>query len=923
MQLALARHDVLAEVVLREHAGTLVKSRGEGDSLFGVFARATDAVAAACALQQALCREPWPETPLRVRIALHTGDATERQGDYLGVAVNRCARLRAIAHGGQILLAGATHELVQDSLPSGASLHDLGTHRLRDLQRPERIFQLLHPDLPADFPPLASLDALPNNLPLQVTSFIGREQEIAEVKRLLENTRLLTVTGAGGTGKTRLALQVAAELLPTYADGVWLVELAPLAAPHSGGYSALVPDTVAAVLGVREQSGAPISKTLVAALKPKSLLLVLDNCEHLLGACATLAEALLRSCPGVRLLTTSREGLNIPGEMPYRLRSLSAPDPQHLPPSPERLIEYEAVRLFVDRATTVASTFTVTPQNAAAVAQVCHRLDGIPLAIELAAARVRVLPVEKIYERLDDRFRLLTGGSRTALPRQQTLRALIDWSYDLLDEAARRLLRRLAVFAGGWTLEAAEAVCAGDGIEAWEVLDLLSRLADKSLVTTEERDEEIRYRLLETIRQYARERLGEGVEETAIRDRHLSFFLGLAERAESEVRGPGQAGWLDGLEQEHDNLRAALEWALETEPEAALRLAVALGPFWAPRGYWSEGREALERGLARARRATDEPEVQVAAKRGSAGFVPRNGEEPVLEAVAAELRSKALVWAGRLAEFQGEYELARQFAEKCLHLSRALGDQQGVAGALTTLGNVAVDQGDTHAALCFLEESLAISRTLGDKRGIARSLLNLGRIPWRQGEYGAACALWQESLAMQRELGDKPTIAILLNNLGLTAIYQKEYTVARSLLKESLAVCREIGFKRILGSALNNLGKVDLHQGNWGAAQALFRESLAMKRDFGDRDGSAWSLEGLAGVAAAQEQADRAARLFGAAEAVREAIGAPAPVPERVDYEGSKAAVRDALGEEAFAAAWAAGRTQTWEQAIEEALGGQ
>jgi class 3 adenylate cyclase len=455
MEAALTRHDALAATVIQQHDGSLVKHRGEGDSLFAVFPRATDAVAAAVALQQALRAEPWPdEIPLRVRMALHTGDAAVRDGDYFGAAVNRCARLRAVAHGGQLLLSSATQELVRDSLPEEVGFRDLGEHRLRDLARPERVYQLLHPDLPADFPLLTSLNTLPNNLPQQVTSFVGREKEMAEVRRLLTTTRLLTLTGSGGTGKTRLTLQVAADLLEGDGDGVWLVELAPLADP------ALVPQAVATALGIREEPGKPLDQTLVEYLRPKRLLLLLDNCEHLLSACAGLAGQILRGCPNVQIMATSREGLNIPGETTYRLPSLSLPDPRQLPSTVEGLTQYEAVKLFIDRATAAVPSFTVTNQNAPAVAQLCVRLDGIPLAIELAAARVKAMSVEQINGRIADMFRLLTGGSRTALPRQQTLRAAIDWSYDLLSEKEKILLRRLSVFAGGWTLEAVEQVCA-------------------------------------------------------------------------------------------------------------------------------------------------------------------------------------------------------------------------------------------------------------------------------------------------------------------------------------------------------------------------------------------------------------------------------------------------------------------------------
>jgi predicted ATPase/class 3 adenylate cyclase len=597
MSEALARHDNLLHGAIEAHGGVVFKRMG--DQICAAFPTAPDALGAALAAQRAVHDEPWEEAgPLPVRMALHTGTAEARDGDYFGPPLNRVRRLLDAGHGGQILLSSVTQELTCHHLPAGASLGDLGSHRLRDLQRPEQLFQLLHPDLPADLPPLRSLEAFAHNLPAQWTRFIGREQAMAEVKRLLTGSRLLTLTGVGGSGKTRLALQVAADLLEEYADGVWLVELASLADP------ALVPRIVAATLGLREDPGRSPTQTLLEHLRRRAVLLLLDNCEHLLLACAQLAEDVLRGCPQLRLLATSREGLGIMGEQTYVVPSLSLPDPRQLPPL-DRLQEFEAVQLFADRAALSRPAFAVTPGNAGAVAQVCHRLDGIPLAIELAA-RVKVLPVEQLAERIDEMYRLLTRGSRTALPRQQTLRALIDWSYDLLSEKERALLRRMSVFAGGWTLAAAEAVCAGDGIAAVEMLGLLAQLVEKSLVQPEEPGScaergcgEVRYRLLETVRQYARERLLEVGEAAAVRGQHRDWCLSLAERAEPMLTGPEQDEWHERLEREHDNLRAALEWCVESgEAEAGLRLAGALWWFWQVGGYLGEGRERLEKLLA-------------------------------------------------------------------------------------------------------------------------------------------------------------------------------------------------------------------------------------------------------------------------------------------------------------------------------------
>src|SRR5579884_1453224 len=641
MREALARHDALLREAVEAHRGHVFKTIG--DAFCAVFAAAPDALVAALAAQRELAGmvvraasevsgTAAEEMGLRVRMAVHAGTAQARDGDYFGPTLNRIARLLAVGHGGQVLLSQAACDLLGDALPSQAGLRDLGSHRLKDLQQPEHIYQLLHPDLPADFPPLRSLSPETTNLPVQLTSFIGREKEMEEIKRLLSRTRLLTLTGSGGCGKTRLAAQVGADLLADFADGVWLVELAAIADP------ALVPQTVASTLGIREEPGQRLLETLQQHLKPKSLLLLLDNCEHLSAACAQLAETLLQACPNLRILASSREALGIAGELAYRVPSLSLPELPRLPSAEAALVpalaRCEATRLFVERAALSYPGFALTEQNAPAVAQVCVRLDGIPLAIELAAARIKVLSADQIAARLDDRFRLLTGGSRTALPRQQTLRALIDWSYDLLSEAERTLLRRLSVFLGGWTLEAAEAVCAdashappraaamgagehaaapleagsrenaGGPVAAEAVLDLLSRLVDKSLVLVEESAEaEARYRLLETVRQYSRDRLMESEEARDLRCRHRDWFLTLAEGAERRLRGPDQVAWLNRLAQEHDNLRMALEWCRAEEDagaEAGLRLAGALWRFWRVRGYLSEGRERLEAALAQA-----------------------------------------------------------------------------------------------------------------------------------------------------------------------------------------------------------------------------------------------------------------------------------------------------------------------------------
>ncbi|MFL5806163.1 MAG: AfsR/SARP family transcriptional regulator [Roseiflexaceae bacterium] len=746
-------------------------------------------------------------------------------------------------------------------------------------------------DPPLDRPAPPSLVAQPHNLPISLTSFIGRSRERSEVARLLSRTRLLTLTGAGGCGKTRLALTVASEVAPTYPDGVWLVELAALA------NGSLVPQAVAAVLEVHEEPHRPLIATLADALRPRKLLLVLDNCEHLLAACIQLVEGLLKTCPRIHILATSREALGSAGETAWLVPSLAQPSLDHLSPL-EELQQCESIRLFTDRAAAVLPTFVLTHEQAGAVAQVCRRLDGIPLAIELAAARVKLLAVAQLAARLDNCFGLLTSGSRTALPRQQTLRATIDWSYDLLSEPERTVFRRLAVFAGGWTLEAAEAICAGAGIDEHNVLDLLAHLVDKSLVVVDIQDtptgrSAARYRLLETVRQYSRERLREAGELEMVQQWHAHFFLALAEAAEPQLWGMERAEWLARLESEHDNLRAALAWS-QVAPDSAevrMRLVGALWWFWFMRYYVSESWAWL---------------TAILERRGDAS-------EPA--------QAKALSRAGIQAWFLSDYARATSYCTEGLALGRKLGDKFATAYALHGLGLVALDRGDSQAATLF-EESLALSRELGIIWGVAWSLFRLGQVEWMvaaQGDAARARSLFEESLATFRYIGDEMGVAHVLLGLGSVAERQGDLAQAVALYEESVALCRKLGEKGAMVHVLHGLGQVVMHQGDLERATALYHECLALCQELGEKRALALGLEGLAGVTATRGQPERAVRLLGAAAAVRDSSDISVQPGERPVYDRSVAAMRAQLDEAIFATAWAEGHAMTLEHAIDYA----
>jgi predicted ATPase/class 3 adenylate cyclase len=927
MPAALARHHAILHEAIAANQGYVFQIIG--DAFSAAFHAASQAVAAAVAAQRALCNEAWGDTPIKVRMGIHTGAAEahvqeERAGGYSGyMTLSRTQRVMSAAHGGQALLTQATYELAHDRLPEYVTLRDMGERRLKDLIQPEHLYQLAAPDLPHDFPPLKTLDARANNLPAQLTSFIGREKELAEVKRLLTMVRLVTLAGTGGAGKTRLSLQVAADLIDDFDDGVWFVKLEELTDPG------LVPQAVMSVLGLREETDRPLLTTLIDFLRAKRLLLILDNSEHLIEACAQLTASLLKACPQVRLLASSREVLGVPGETIFHVPSLGLPDPQRMP-SLADLAQVEAIRLFIERATTAQSRFALTTSNAAAVAQICRRLDGIPLAIELAAARVKVLSVEQIAARLDDRFRLLTGGSRTALPRQQTLRALIDWSYGLLSDSERIVFWRLAAFVRGWTLEAAEAMCSGDVIEVYDVLDLLTRLVDKSLILKEEIGGEARYHRLETIREYALEKLRESGEEPAIRSKHFDFFVILAEEAEPHLTGARQGEWLDRLETEHDNLRAALQWSLTTQPASALQLAGALGRFWDVRAYFTEGRSWLDQALAKSVDAS--PIVRARGLRWAGLLAARQGDHAHAQKLIGESVEvsraygdqrglvTALNYMGYTAFSQGEFDRAKEALQESAALSRSLNDEASLAVALLHSGSVAWLQGDVSTARQRFEESLAIRRALGDTLGIGKALYSLGGVAESQGDYADARRYLEESLAITRQIGDKKLLAYTLAGLGEVASAQGDLEAAHRYHTEGLAVARELSDKVGIAYALEGLGGDAYAQADYAVARGCFEDSLNIRREIGDKDGILTCLENLARVTTAQGHTLEAIRLFAAVTAVRTRIGATMMAGDQAEFDRAVASARAQISEAAFDAAWNAGQVMTLDDAIRYAV---
>jgi predicted ATPase/class 3 adenylate cyclase/DNA-binding NarL/FixJ family response regulator len=889
MAAASARHDRIVREQIEESGGHVFKTVGEAHR--AVFADPVAALSSAVAIQRAAGAEPWASSvPIRVCIALHSGACAERDGDYVGPVVNRTARLLDIGHGGQVLVTAATYALLAGRLPSGIGLRDLGEQRLRDLGRAERVFQVTGSGLTEGFGVLRSLDdpALRHNLPSQATSFVGRTVELAELRALMSGgSRLVTIAGPGGIGKSRLALQAAVDALDGTGDGVWLVELAPVTEPE------LVARTAATAFEVREAPGRPMLDTLIDAIGDRDLLLILDNAEQVLGAVAKLADAVIRSCPRACLLVTSREPLGVGGEHVFRVSGLAVP-PADLA-VPDRLAAFESVQLFAEHAALHRRDFILDDASAAAVAAICVRLDGIPLALELAAARLGSLSAPEISARLDQRFRLLTTGNRTALRRHQTLRALIDWSYDLLNAQERIVFDRLSVFAGGWTLDAAEAVASGGDVADWHVLDLLAALVGKSLVQAEVIHGATRYRLLETVRHYAAERLAlrAGLGASDVRAAHRDHYLALVETAAARLRGPDEHRWLDRIEAEFDNVRAALAFSIADpgSAEPGLRLAAGLRSFVFSRGHSGEVIEALGALLGR----------------------PDARQPTRYLALALVTNCKLLTHFDRSPDIPS-------MAEEAITIARGLADDALAADALAALNWFSFLQGDLPAALARADEAVALARAAGSPIRLVVALGHRAVFKAETGDLDASLADYQEVLSLARATGDNYTLAVTLVNLGVDQVTAGEFPAALAYLQDALRVADAHGYQHLSAAAEMNLGFAYLMNGDAISARRLLVGVLDRARATGEMTWVHSAFLGLALAAGADAEPAVAATLHGAAdhqyEQARQAFDAKESKMRTSDH----ARLRDSLGEAAFNAAYARGRTLSQADAIAMAV---
>lgn len=839
---ALARHNEILRIAIESYNGHVFKIIG--DAYCCAFENAGEAVKAAVEIQINLSKEKWDEAVVKIRIGIHSGNAEWNGHDYMGyITLARASRVMSAAYGEQILVSNDAHILCREDIE--LSFRDLGERRLKDVIEPIRLYQVLSKDLREDFPPLKTLDARPNNLPIQLTSFIGREKELKILKDKLKPNRLLTLTATGGAGKSRLSLQTGADLIDDFANGVWFVELAAVSDPY------FLPISLINALGIKEETKKTPEETLVDYLKDKELLLILDNCEHLINACAELTVKLLTSCPKLKIIATSREALNCAGELTFRIPPLSQPDPK-ANNTPEQLVEYESVRLFIERAISVNPKFRVNNENAPALAEVCSRLDGIPLALELAAARTKVLSIEKIFERLTDRFNLLTGGKRTALPRQQTLKALIGWSYDLLCDEEKLLWKRLSVFSGGFNLEASEEICSDERLKNCDILDLLSNLNEKSIINYDEAKE--RYIMLETIKEYGKELFTDPAESMIIKKNHFKYFFDLASSVKEKLFGKNQKEYFDLIEVDDGNFQSAFSIAMEENKiNEAAGLAFTLNRYWIVRGRAQTGNKWYDAILYRENDLSEEVFSNVLTR--SAGIKVYLGQYDIAmefyNKFLALMKKKndkkeislAIYNIGITAARMGDYKNARLSFEEYLAFMREEGDTISVLNSVNSLAQLEMQIGNYDKALTYCKESLTLIEDINDIFESYYSFRNMGKLESYLGNYEQAAKMHLKAIELSRRNGYKSGLAVSLAELGGVKAAQKDFSEARKLLEESLIEGKGTDESICLAMAYSILGSLEYKSENFQESRIQLNKSLKIFREIGDVSGIADAIK--------------------------------------------------------------------------------
>ncbi len=961
LPLALDKHHSIMRSAIESNTGFIFEIIG--DAFCAAFENADGAVSAAVDAQLYLKKEKWCEAVIKVRMGLHTGIVEWNGKRYMGyITLARTARVMSAAYGEQVIISNDVYELAREKASEKISFRDLGERRLKDLKQPVRLYQVLSDGLREDFPPLKTLDARPNNLPVQLTSFIGRDVEKKFLKELIKQTHLLTLTGTGGAGKTRLALQFGADLIDDFANGVWLIELAAISQPGS------ISEGITKSLGITEVPNKSLENTIIDFLKDKEILLILDNCEHLINASAVITEKLLINCPKLKIIATSREALKCSGEQIYNVPSLEIPD--SIETSPDKLSQYEAVRLFIERALLVNSNFRVNNDNAPSLAQICFRLDGIPLGIELAATWIKVLPLEEINERLNDRFNFLTGGKRTALHRQYTLKATIDWSYDLLTEDEKILWNRLSVFAGGWSLEAAESVCSDEKIKSHEILMLLISLAEKSIISYEQ--EHRRYRMLETIKQYGKEKLEQSGEAGKILSNDLSFFVRLAEHTQQFYYGPEEKNILKTLDIENDNLESVLNFAMDNkEYEKGLRLAGALGYFWERRSHFIKGERWLSFFINQNINAENNILAPALFQLGKLSIhlgkidASIKSQERCL-AIFRETGNKSgaakcLYQLGYMETLQGKYGIAVEHLQEAMILYQELEKKSGIVSCYMVLGDLEGDKGDLKNAKRHYEKALLISRESGNKSGAAASLWRLGYIGVEQGLYQKAREFFEESLEIFRVLSDISNIAYCLRCIGEVEIYegnftkaknhliqseelyrkreeyklgigdclflygliyflQKDYEKAMDLFKKALNIFREYTDKLFINETLRCIGKIDIALGQIQNARKTFHQCLTESIESGYKNNVLRNILSFAHLNSLEGNLQIAAILFGNVRSIIEELGFALRIYDKDSFEELNSVLKKNFTGEELSEYHSQGKAMTLEQAGEFAL---